>query len=135
MLVANAAISLKMCCCSSGFGSVKIHIHCFHPFPAEIFSSGQVHIWTRRKIVGPDNFSYCCSCCSFLRLYCQKTNKWFFWSLGGDHNGHCGYIHNLCETLSLSLSVSLICIQTQTKHTILFFDPTLFTCIDWALYL
>jgi len=110
MLVVNAVILFKMCCCSSCCGSVKMHIHCFHPFPAEIFTSGQVHIWTGCKIVGPDNFSYCCSCCSFLCLCCQKTNKWFFWSLGDDHNGHCYYIHYLCETLSS-------CFLYAYKHT------------------
>lgn len=77
-----------------------MHINWFNPFRAEIFSSGQVHIWTRCKIVGPDNFSYRCSCCSFLCLCCQKTNRWLSWSLGDNHNGSCCCVHNLCETLS-----------------------------------
>jgi hypothetical protein len=79
-----------------------ICINCFNPFLAEIFSSRTVHIWTRCKIVGPYNFSYCCSGCSVLHLRCQKIFRWLFWSLGGIHNGSCHCLHNLCESLSLT---------------------------------
>lgn len=78
-----------------------IRINCFEPFLAEIFSSGSVHIWTRCKIVSPDNFSYSCSRCRILYLCCQKTDRWLFWSLGDINNGSCCCLHNLCEALSL----------------------------------
>jgi len=104
---------LKYVSVSGYFATIEVLIHFLQHLLAEIFSSGEVHIWTRCKIAGADNIPHCCSRHSFLFLCCQKTNGWFFWSLGDHYSGCCCFIHGLCESLSLSLFFCLTHSLTQ----------------------
>lgn len=99
------ALLFEICYSFYPFMTMRVLIHCFYHFLAEIFSSRKVHIWTRCEITGADNYSYCCSCCSFLCLCCQKTDGCIFWPLGDIHNGCCCCVHSLCESFSLVYKV------------------------------
>lgn len=68
---------------------------------ADIFSWGEICLWTRCEISGFDHIPYCCTCYNFLHLCSQKNDGWFFLSLGDINNDCCCRIHSLCEFFSL----------------------------------
>lgn len=113
---------LKYVTGSIHFITMRVLNHCFDYFLAEIFSSGKVHIWTRCEITGADNFSYCCSCRSFLCLCCQKTDGWFFWPLGDIHNGCCCCVHSLCESFSLVYDIFFLCMSFNCVGNLLWLE-------------
>lgn len=98
---------------------------------ADIFPSGKVHIWTWCKISGIYHIPYCCSSCSFLCLCCQKTDGWFFTSLGNIYNGCCCCVHSICE---FSLSLTHTRERTHTHTEILLLSFTVFLSSKFFMF-
>lgn len=116
------ALKFEICYRINSVMTMRVLIHCFDHFLAEIFSSGKVHIWTRCEITGADNFSYCCSCRIFLCLCCQKTDGCFFWPLGDIHNGCCCCVHSLCESFSLMYDIFFLCLSFNCVGNLLWLE-------------
>lgn len=94
-------LEFRWCLCNctlvTNSSKQRIYIHLVFAFVADIFSPGEVYLWTRCTIVGPDHIPNCCSCLHFLHLCCQKVDGSLFTSLGNIGNGCRCCIHSLCE--------------------------------------